>query len=107
MALDHLKVKSKTLFSCGHPFQPSEVCHACARNRRKAKNLAAKLKQPAPGRLPEGSRKLLVWTGTVWQGRLFVPNCPEMAFEADTEKKCFHGLDAEYRRYLIDNPPRS
>jgi hypothetical protein len=61
-------------------------------------------------RLPKHSCKILVWDGEQWKGEMSVPdpkngNGPTIrfAFEATSERACYHGLDALYRAWLKAN----
>lgn len=107
-------------YSCGHALHLSHfasgVCPNCVGARRKQRdedrhrNRERKARErPAGGvpfRLPAGSRKVLQWTGEVWQGELSVPGVPTpFTAEAGGEKSCFHALHDAYVAWLATTKP--
>jgi hypothetical protein len=118
-------VKDQVEYRCGHRQGVGELtaqnCPACRKANKEARKsehrakVMAKIKdrprKPLPptladlGRLPAGSAKRLLWSGGHWYGVLEIPGVPKpFEFTADTEAKCFHGLDALYREHLAAPP---
>jgi hypothetical protein len=105
---------------CGHATPTAQIesgpCAACAkaakRKRNEEKQIRNEVNRAAknPGtvsvdRLPPGSAKSLTWDGREWHGVLTVPDGEDLppmrfVFIASAERECFHGLHAEYERWL-------
>jgi hypothetical protein len=109
------EAKKTFVFSCGHKGE-IPVCGACKNERQKIRNQKRREKKAAKAcedlvkpklehpdwRLPHGSEKKLKYNAVevMWYGEMVVPDIGTFHATANTESRCFHALDAEYRKAI-------